>query len=297
MDSETARIETLRRHLCDEFCKALGLNAGGWYHGLIDLVVRTPTQRFAEIGASFDDWVRRLGFAEATRRVLRQFVSDYSAHGLENVPPAGPLLVTSNHPGTYDCLLIAASVGRDDMMIVTGDIRFLQALPSASEHLLYFTTNLHQRVGALRRAIRHLEAGGSLLIFPSGHIDPDPDVLPGGHDALHDWSPSLEVMLRRVPDTRAMVTIVSGVLAARCTRNLLTRVRKQARDRQRVAEFLQVMQQMVLKRSVALFPRVSFAEPLTLTDLRQASGVAGAMDGLVALAQRALALHMAYGST
>jgi hypothetical protein len=252
-----------------------------------------PTERFAHVGARFDHWVRHLGFAEAARRLLPTFYTGYQAFGREHIPQSGPLLVTSNHPGVADGLVIAASVGRDDLKVVAGDIPFLMSLPSVREHFLFATRDTHQRMAILRSAIRHLRTGGSLLIFPSGHIDPDPAVLPGAREALDEWSPSVELMLRRAPDARVLVTIVSGVLARACTRSPVTWARKLPRDRQRIAEFIQVIQQMVFERSFSLVPDVSFAEPVTLEDLQDAGGLSGAMDALVSHAQRLFTRHTA----
>ena len=293
MELQAAHIEALRQHLSVEICKAVGLAGVRWSHRPLDWLFRVPTHRFALVGARFDNWVSHLGFAEAARRILPTFVKDFQAYGTNLVPHEGPLLVTSNHPGACDALIIAACVGRDDFKVVTGNIPFLRDLPSAGDHMLMATTDTHQRMGVLRSGIRHLSEGGSLLLFPSGHIDPDPEVLPGGRDALREWSPSVELILRRVPEAQVLVTVVSGVLARACAYNPLTRVRKHPRDRQRVAEFIQIVQQMVLERSFALVPSISFAEPLTLADLREAVGLSGALDALILRAQGLLARHTA----
>jgi hypothetical protein len=134
-----------------------------------------------------------------------------------------------------------------------------------------------------------------LLLFPSGHIDPDPEVLPGSQDALREWSPSVELMLRRVPEAGVLITIVSGVLASTCVRNPLTRLWKRATVRQGVAEGVQILQQILFDRQFALFPRVSFAEPMTFEDLRRAAGFSEAMETLIERAQGLLAQHTARG--
>jgi len=152
----------------------------------------------------------------------------------------------------------------------------------------------HQRMSALRSGIRHLRNGGALLMFPSGHIDPDPAVLPGALEGLQDWSRSVEVMLRRAPDAQVLVTIVSGVLARACTRSPLTRIRKRPMDRQRIAEFVQVIEQMVLGRTLAILPSVSFAEPVSTADLRRGSDAAGLMAELVRRAQQLFVRHTAW---
>ncbi len=74
------------------------------------------------------------------------------------------------------------------------------------------------RANAVRRSIQHLKDGGAVLIFPSGQIDPDPAVLPGAREALEKWSKSIAIMLRRVPETRLVSAITSGVLHEKFTR-------------------------------------------------------------------------------
>jgi len=57
-------------------------------------------------------------------------------------------------------------------------------------------------MASLRNAIRHLQQGSSLLIFPSGRWSQILAVLPGASQAMANWSPSLEVILHRVPDVQ-----------------------------------------------------------------------------------------------
>lgn len=291
MELPPGHVEKLRKHISSEICRAVGLSEQGPLSRPIDWLFRVPTERFAQVGARFDAWVQQHGFAEAARQILPVFVGGYAAVGNDRIPADGPLLITSNHPGAYDALVIAASVNRDDIKIVAGDIPFLMSLPSASDHFIFATRDPYQRMGVLRSSIRHLRDGGALLIFPSGHIDPDPAVLPGAWEALQDWSRSVEVMLRRVPDAQVLVTIVSGVLARACTRSPLTRLRRRPQDRQRIAEFIQVIQQMVLERSYALVPDISFAEPLTTLSLTGVAEHVGPMDALVRQAQQLFARH------
>jgi hypothetical protein len=293
MEYQAATIEALRDRITRDVHTALGLSGAKWSYRPLKMLLRAPLHRFAELGARFDEWVDQWGIAEAARQALAEYVGDYSTCGAEHVPPEGPLLITANHPGAFDSLLIAASAGRDDLKIVTGEIGFLCGLPSIKEHVVFRTQDLHARVGALRSAIRHLEAGGALLIFPSGRLEPDPEVLPGGQDALREWSPSVELMLRRVPEAQVLVTIVSGVLASACARNPLPRLWKKAPLRLGVAEGLQIIQQILFDRQFALSPRVSYARPVTFEDLRGAEALPGSMEMIIERAQNLLAQHIA----
>jgi hypothetical protein len=289
MAHQTTSVETLSGYISEEVVKALGLSSE-WSRRLLKPLYGTAARRFAVHGARFDELVARSGLADAARRFLPKMVNGYEAYGAESIPLEGPLLITSNHPGTYDTLVIAANLARDDIKIVSSDIPFIRGLPATKEYMIFTTRDTHDRMVVLRSAIRHLQTGGTVLIFPSGNIDPDPEILPGAHDHLEAWSPSVELMLRRVPQTQVLVTIVSGVLARACVRSPLTRLRKTARDRQRVAEFIQVIQQMLVGSKFSLVPKVSFAEPATITDLRARSS--RAIEALIDRAHHLLADHV-----
>jgi hypothetical protein len=141
----------------------------------------------------------------------------------------------------------------------------------------------------IRQGIRHLKQGGALLIFPGGQVAPDPAILPGAHEALSNWSPSVEIFLRRVPETRVLVAIVSGVLTPGWLRHPLVRMRKGQRERQLLAEFLQVIQGMVLGRRASISPRVSFGKPMVAAELAAAEGRYGVMSAIIKDGQRLLA--------
>lgn len=285
------RVEALTVQLADEIIKAVGLSVSGWSRRLFGSLFRTPSRRFAEIGARFDHLVETMGFRDAALRTLPHFIPNHRARGIDDIPKQGPLLVASNHPGTYDALLIAANLPRDDLKVVSADIPFLAGLPNARERMIFTTQDTHVRMTVLRAALRHLAGGGSLLLFPSGHIDPDPRVLPGAEKALEEWSRSLELLLRRVPQTSLLITVVSGVVARSCARSLLTRIRRRPLDQRRLAEFMQVIQQMFYGRKFNLAPALSFADPTTLTRLRSHIGSGDVLKEIVARAKRLLAEH------
>jgi len=96
------------------------------------------------------------------------FVTDLRVWGQSNVPKEGPLLIISNHPGTYDSIAISAALPRNDLKIIAGGYPFLRQLPAASQHLIFVSSDIQERMTSLRNAIRHLQQGSSLLIFPSG---------------------------------------------------------------------------------------------------------------------------------
>ena len=286
-----AHVDDLRAYLVDEVINAVGLAPTAWRRRVFDRLFYAPCQRFAQIGATFDEWVARHGLQEAARRVLPRFITSYHASGVDRIPSEGPVVIASNHPGTFDSLVIAANVVREDLKIIASNMAFVRELPSVAQHVLFATKDTQQRFALVRQAIQHLRDGGALLIFPSGHIDPDPAVLPGAHDALETWSPSVALMLRRAPAAQLIVTIVSGVLARSVSRTPLMWLRKGGHEKRRLAEFLQVMQQLLFDREFSLLAHASFGEPTTIAELGDPRDTGGVNAAIIGRAQLLLAEH------
>jgi hypothetical protein len=87
------------------------------------------------------------------------------------------------------------------------------------------------------------------------------------------------------------VTIVSGVISKSFMKNPLTRLSKNSRDRQRLAEFLQIAQQMVIPQSVHITPRVSFAQPLNIQQILDFEGATKIQEAIVQRARKLLTHH------
>jgi len=267
MQAQFAQTADLRRMLIDEIFNAIGLSPSSWLRHILWPLAWPPAHRFARIAASADRCVAEQGFREAASRMLYRFIQRVVVWGAEHVPAEGPLLVASNHPGSMDSLAIAASLPREDLKIVVSDAPFFHGLIGASQHLLYAPENVHGRMLVLRNAVRHLRNGGAVLIFPTGLVDPDPAVFPFASKSVDAWSSSVAWMLDKVPATRLLITMVSGVLAPECWRNPLVRLRETMWEKQKLAEFIQIIQQLVLGRRFPLIPQVTFGQPLTLPEL------------------------------
>lgn len=261
-------VESLTQYITDEIFRLFKLSRDSWERRIFGPLFRLPSSRFAKLAATFDQYVVDFGFREAAMRVLPVFARSFEAHNIENIPREGPLLITSNHPGTCDSIVIAASVPRQDLKIVASGIPFVQGLKNAANHLIYTTVDVHERMMVVRTIIRYLKDGGAVLIFPSGRIDPDPALSPDAADDLGRWSPSIEVVLRHVPQTRVLLTVVSDVLSAHWRRNPIVRLMGDDHKQRSVAEFLQVIQQMIFPNSVNVNPQVSYSNPLTIDDLK-----------------------------
>lgn len=291
MEEKFAQVSQIRRTVTDEFFRVAGFSRDNWFRKLVEPVGWVVAHKFAKIFADLDKDVSVSGLTKATHRFLQRYVKDVQILGQENVPQKGPLLIASNHPGTLDAFAIISNIPRDDMKVVVEGFPFFRSLTASSSHLIYTSDDPAGRMGALRSLIRHLQDGGGALIFPSGRLDPDPEVLPGAAEALESWSPSIELILKKVPQTQMIVTIVSGVLARSSVENLITRFFSDFWMKMRVAEFLQMLQQTYLSHSVELMPKVSFGKPMTFDEIIQYVDSSGVMMEIIERARELLEAH------
>jgi hypothetical protein len=290
---ELTQVDVVRRLVTDEFAIALGLSPQGWARRLLDPILRVPGGRFARLATELENRLTESGFSAALRWLQSQVVSDIAIQGIEHIPRQGPLLVAANHPGGYDGLAILANLGRDDAKVVISDVPLTRILPALAQHMIFVSPGSHGRMSAARATIRHLQSGGAILVFPSGIVDPDPDLQPDATEALADWSPSLELFLRQVPETQLVVSIVSGILSESVLNNPLTRLVRPAWRQRKLATFLQISQQLVLDRDLRLSIRLTFGQPATVATLRGADPSEGLWPAIIEYARGTLAQHIA----
>ena len=291
MQSDYVTVPELRRAITEEILVAAGVPRTSVLQTLLRPLLWYPTHRFARLAAEFDRRVALEGLPEAMRWVLPLFVEETRVYGLEHLPTSGPLVIASNHPGSYDGIVIGTHLGRDDLKVPASDVPVLRHLRATSQHLIFthLGDDSHARISAARESVRHLRSGGALLVYASGKLEPDPAVLPGASASLQDWSGSLAFFLRQVPDAVLVVTIVSNVLAPSCLRSPVTRLRKKQRRKQFLAETMQIGQQVLLGRRFPLAPEVRFGLPLRLGDLGGGRDPEAARAAIVEQAERLLA--------
>ena len=291
-NNERALAGILSGTITDEIFAAFGLPSRGWQRRLFGPVFWLPAQIFGRVMAGIDRTVAEQGVPEAAKRLLKGFVDDIQVSGKENIPREGPVLIASNHPGAYDSVAILSCLPRKDVKAVVSDVPFLRSLPAASKLMIYAIPGTQGRMTAVRGMVRQMQAGGALMIFPSGLVDPDPEVLPGAEKELDSWSKSLDLVMRRVPETKIIITIASGVLSPICLHNPLTRLRKKEWEQRKLAEFLQVIQQLVLKRKFGLSPRLTFDVALNGSELLRQSSSSDLHQAILWRAHQVLQAHM-----
>jgi hypothetical protein len=101
----------------------------------------------------------------------------------------------------------------------------------------------------------------------SGTIDPDPSVYPDADKFIHRWTDAVNLFMRFAPNTKILLTAVSHIVAGKWARHPLTWIRRGGLEKRRIAEFGQVLQQLMFPGSYYASPRLSFAPALTSADL------------------------------
>jgi hypothetical protein len=236
------RIRALLEANLDDVLAALGWRNVPILSQLTRRLARPTALRFAREMAAFDDEVDRAGIASGAGTLLAGFVRDVRVRGIHHIPPRGPCLLLSNHPGMTDTLVLLSSIPRRDLLVLAAERPFLGALHAALRSLILLPDERERRMAAVRRAVSHLRSGGALLTFPAGEIEPDPAFLPGAVEAIHRWSNSSMAFLRFAPGCTVVPMIVSGVLEPRAQRSpLVILLRRKTADRERLAAMLQVL--------------------------------------------------------
>ncbi len=211
------------------------VSAFGW-HGkpLLDraarLIFAAPARRFARHMLDFDQSIAGLDLRAAAALAECHYASSVRAYGRECVPE-GPVLFVANHPGMTDTLALLASIDRPDLRVVALNRPFLLSLPNLSQQLVFVTEMDVERLALVRSLGRHLRQGGSVLTFPAGRNEPDPNYFQDATDSLGAWTDSASAFARLVPDLAIVPVCVRGVLWRRTMDLGLVR-RRRGRDEQ-----------------------------------------------------------------
>jgi len=124
--------------------------------------------------------------------------TEYS--GRENVPATGPLVVVSNHLSMSDIPLLAMAIRRK--LTFLGKIELWKNPfigPLATWYGALPIDKNSNDIGAVRRSLQVLKAGGALVVFPQGTRSPEAKLLPGHPGAsliaLHSGAAVLPVAI------------------------------------------------------------------------------------------------------
>jgi len=294
MDEYTSKLNSLTETLIFEITKALALPQTQIVRRIIRLLAGKAARRFSELAMELDHVVEQDGLAAGARWLLPRFVRSHSACGVENVPPEGPLVIASNHPASIDSVVISAHVTRPDYKVIIGEIPFFKNLPNVSRNAIFAPAqnDISGRMQVVREVIHHLKKGGAILIFARGGIEADPAFMADADAEFNKWSRSLEIFLRKVPQTQVLVTMVSGVIAKSAMSHPITRFREVRPDRQRLAFMYQMIRQLLSGREIfGLTPRVTFGELISINNTTDHDHM---LQTINKAAHRVLKTHMAH---
>jgi putative hemolysin len=251
------QLELLTGILAREGAEALGWERGRPGGAAARALLRPAARRVAREFVATDGAFASRTLPDAARWTLEHFAASLEVAGLDRVPRSGPVLLVANHPGLTDAVALLAALDRPDVRIVAADYPFLHAMRGLGRHLIFLGANGASQLGWIRAVSRDLRRGGVVLLFPAGRLEPDPAVL-GTEGALLPWSASVEVIRRLAPEAQIVPAAVTGVLSPRAFGHPLTRVRRTARDRQRVATLVQ----MISPHYRRVGARIAFGVPL-----------------------------------
>ena len=288
----TPEVEEFTDALFAQLLDVMGIKHPNWVMRAIFSIFKSPVNRMSGLLVELDKNIAKNGWNSAVKQFLEHFITDTNLVGEENIPRQGPLMVVCNHPAAYDAAILGACIKRDDLKMMASDIPIIQMLPNVAEHMIPVPYDIPARLKTVRSTIRHLQNGGAVLVFPRGDVEPDPAVSPGAEHSLAGWSPSIELFLRRVPQTMSVVAIASGILSRSWYKNPIVNLWKKYEQRQKVSEIFQVSFQLLTGRTPNVKPMVSFSTPLTITDLGGEQAAEGRLlMSLIEQARRLLQSH------
>lgn len=271
-----SQLEMLTGILAREGAEALGWEDGRPGGAAARALLRVAARRVAREFVATDAAFASRELPDAARWTLDHFSASVAVAGLDRVPRSGGILLVANHPGLTDAVALLAALDRPDVHIVAADYPFLHAMRGLGRHLIFLGATGGFQLGWIRAVSRELRRGGVVLLFPAGRLEPDPAIL-GTGGALLPWSASVDVIRRLAPEAHIVPAAVTGVLSPRAFAHPLTRIRRTARDRQRVATLVQMISPHY--RSVGL--RIAFGAPL-------AADFDGTVNAVLAARMRAL---------
>jgi hypothetical protein len=285
------QIETVRKSLLSELSEALGIKERSYQASLFNAIAKIPSNRLAKIATEFENDVREYGLNIAARNQMGFFTSSISVNSNRGLPEKGPLLIVSNHPGTFDALVIASQLERSDIKIVARNMPFIGNLPSTNEHLIYSTLDTGERMTVVRKVIKQLNEGGTLILFPRGRLEPDPEIMDGADKSIENWSPSIELIMKKVPDTILQIAIVSGMIKRSSLNHPITYIRRDEYQRHILGETVQMVKQLVFPKRSRIAPHMTFGTPLSFEDLASKTEKVRLIQAIILQAQAVLKDH------
>jgi len=262
-----AQLDTLTKINLEDLVSSIGWDRQPALAYILQNIFRAPARKFAGQVVDFDNDIGQTNLVEASRRMMRKYyVKDVRVHGREHIPATGPALFLSNHPGMADTISLFAAINRTDLKIIALHRPFLESLVNTSNQLFFIDDDPAKRINAVRQVSNHLRNNGSVLTFPAGEIEPDPEVYPGALDSLNTWTDSAGILIRFARGTPIVPVVVSGVIWEKTAHHWLTRLKRTRFEREKLAAALQLLA-YISRDARPNTVHVRFAKPVTLDEV------------------------------
>ena len=254
--------DSLTRILLDDIKTSANLNRRKIINGIIDFFGYRPAGWLAELLARIDEQLNETSLHETAERAIYPLSDGLIINNQDAVPNSGPLLVTANHSGFTDILGVLACLKRDDVKIVAQQKGFMRILRNVNRHMLTIEPDSTFKLTAIREIIRALNEGMAVVIFPKGQLEPDPAIIPGAIESLDGWSDSIGIFLNKVPETRLLPVLVSGVLTEKAWNSRFAKLGWNQKRRQQFAMAAQFIAQRFSKNPQWKRPlRIDIGQP------------------------------------
>lgn len=216
-------------------CKSPVLNA------LLHALCLPFVLELVRLGLKMEGMIARDRHLQGTCRWLVEIAAEgIHIAGAEGIPHAGPLLLVCNHAGLGDAHAALLALPRHDTLLLAKDFGILPGLAQFRQFVI--VVDEARPHAAIRQSIQHLQSGGSLLLFPRGEIEADPALdLGAALASLPNWTHSIDLFARHVPELTIVPLAVAGVLSQRALHNPLVRRYRQEDKRNFLAATLQMM--------------------------------------------------------
>ena len=235
---------------------------------LISPLIILPGLYFTATLLALNRRIQTSGIVAAMSWAHRRYYGPTRVRGDGGAAKGGPAVVVSNHPGLGDFTAIMEAIGRDDARVIVKRRELMRDMDNILERCIVIDESLASRARAVIEAIRHVSAGGLLIVFPAGEIEEDPS-LRGSRarqsPLLKPWFPIADGIARRCAK-KGLSLVVQPVLVDyvyRVPRPLARFVFASADPaiRSGRAAIATMVSGMLVKRGV----RVSFAQPITIS--------------------------------
>lgn len=239
---------SLTQILVNDILRSANIGRRKIVNTMINLFGKPVAGWLADLLAHIDRQLTQASIMETANQALYAFADGIQLNNQTKIPASGPLLVVSNHPGMGDIMGVLASLDREDVKIVAQRKEFMRVLGNINRYMLSIEDDSTLKFETIRKIIQALRDGMAVIIFPAGSLEPDPAIMSGADEALDTWSKSIGIFLNKVPETRLLPVLVSGVVTQKAWRSRFARIAKMHKRRHQLAMAAEFIMQRISKK-------------------------------------------------